>query len=80
MILADRTPALTARTTEVTMFLATRIPYLTDQMLANTLRAAEASAQGVDWLMLAEIEWLERRLQTLQHRLEHGTAPARRAA
>jgi hypothetical protein len=57
------------------MILATRIPHLTDQMLANTLRAAEASAQEVDWLMLAEIEHLERRLLPLLRRLnlDEGT-------
>ena len=62
------------------MILATRIPNLTDQMLANTLRAAEASDRGVDWLTLAEIERLERRLLLLLRRLDSVDEPARRAA
>jgi hypothetical protein len=62
------------------MILATRIPQLIDQMLTNTLRAAEAWERGVDWLTLAEIEQLERRLLALQRWLDHGEAAARRTA
>ena len=62
------------------MILATRIPQLTDQMLKNTLRAAEASERGVDWLTLAELERLERRLLALQRQLDHGAAAPPRAA
>jgi len=62
------------------MIPATRIPNLTDQMLANTLRAAEASDRRVDWLTLAEIERLERRLLLLLRRLDSVDEPARRAA
>jgi hypothetical protein len=62
------------------MIIASRIPQLTDQMLANTLRAAEASARGVDWLTLAEIERLEQRLLVLLRRLDNGDAEERRAA
>jgi hypothetical protein len=62
------------------MILATRIPHLTDQLLLNTLRATEASTEGVDWLTLAELERLEQRLLTLARRLEHSDAPLRRAA
>ena len=54
------------------MLLASRIPYLTDELLKNTLRAAEASACGVDWLTLAEIEHLEQRLLSLRQRT-HAT-------
>ena len=62
------------------MILATRIPQLTDQMLANTLRAAEAAARGVDWLALAELEALERRTLALLRRLDYRGAEERRAA
>ena len=50
------------------MTLTSRIPQLTDEMLKGTLRAAEASACGVDWLTLAEIEQLEQRLLRLRQR------------
>ncbi len=62
------------------MIVATRIPQLTEQLLTNTLRAAEASARAVDWLTLAEIERLEKRLLTLQRQLGHDATAARRAA
>jgi hypothetical protein len=62
------------------MFLATRIPALTDTMLKNTRRTAEASRRGVDWMTLAEIERLERRWLTLLRRLDHGDMEKRRAA
>ena len=62
------------------MILAARIPQLTDEMLKNTLRAAEASTRGADWLTLSEVEHLERRLLTLLRRLDHGDVAARRAA
>jgi hypothetical protein len=65
---------------EAAMFLATRIPQLTDQMLKNTLRAADASARGVDWLTIAEIERLEQRLLTLERRLVGRAATSRQAA
>ncbi len=61
------------------MILATRIPHLTDQLLQNTLRAADPSVGAVDWLTLAEIERLEQRLLVLQRRLDRSAA-ARRAA
>ena len=50
------------------MMLASRIPQLTDELLKHTLRATEASACGVDWLTLAEIERLEQRLLVLRQR------------
>ena len=62
------------------MIVATRIPQLTDQLLTNTLRAADASAGAVDWLTLAELERLEQRLLVLQRQLGHGATAARRAA
>jgi hypothetical protein len=62
------------------MILAHRIPHLTDQVLKNTLGAAEPSERRVDWLTLAEITWLEQRLQALQQRLLQGTAHGPRAA
>jgi hypothetical protein len=62
------------------MILASRIPQLTDQMLANTLRAAEASSRGADWLTLAEIDRLERRLLTLLRKFHHIDQSERRAA
>ena len=62
------------------MILASRIPQLTDQMLTNTLRVAEASARGVDLLTLDEIESLERRLLRLLRRLDHADTPQPRAS
>ncbi len=50
------------------MRLASRMPYLTDELLKSTLRAAEVSSCGVDWLTLAEIEHLEQRLLSLRQR------------
>ena len=61
------------------MVQAPRIPQLMDEILANTLRAAAASDRGADWLTLAEIEGLERRLLALRRRLDDGHATPRAA-
>jgi hypothetical protein len=62
------------------MIIASRIPELTDRMLAATLRAAEASSAGADWMTLAEIEHLERRLQERLAPLGYRIVVERRAA
>ena len=62
------------------MILTTRIPDLTDQMRLNTLRAAEAHARGMDWMTLAEIEHLERRLQERLAPLGYRLTVERKAA
>jgi len=62
------------------MIIASRIADLTDQMLANTLRAAAAPARDIDWMVLAEIEHLERHLQARLAPLGYGIAVERRAA
>jgi hypothetical protein len=61
------------------MILAHRIPDLTDQMLAATLRAAADPSHGTERLrLLAEVDHLERRLAVLYAQL--GLMPERRAA
>jgi hypothetical protein len=63
------------------MILASRIPDLTDQMLAATLRAAADPSHGTDrWLLLAEVERLERRLLVCLDRLGYPDMATRRAA
>jgi hypothetical protein len=62
------------------MIIASRIPDLTDQMLRNTLRAAEASSASADWMTLADIEHLERRLQERLAPLGYHLVVERQAA
>jgi hypothetical protein len=63
------------------MILASRIPNLTDQMLAATLRAGDdLSRAAADWMLLAEVEHLERRLQVCLDRLGYRVVVERRAA
>jgi hypothetical protein len=62
------------------MIIATRIPDLTDQMLRYTLRAAEASKATADWMTLAEIKFLERRLQDRLDPLGYQLVVERKAA
>jgi hypothetical protein len=62
------------------MIIASRIPELTDRMLAATLRAAEASSAPTDWMVLAEIQYLERRLQERLEPLGYHLVVERRAA
>jgi hypothetical protein len=64
----------------IAMIIASRIPELTDRMLAATLHAAEASSTGADWMALAEIEHLERRLQERLAPLGYRIVVERRAA
>lgn len=62
------------------MILALKIAELTDQLLANTLRAAEASAHNTDWLTLAQIERLEQQLVRYAEPLGYHVTVERRAA
>jgi hypothetical protein len=62
------------------MIIASRIPELTDRVLAATLRATEVSSAGADWMALAEIEHLERRLQERLAPLGYRIVVERRAA
>ena len=62
------------------MIIASRIPELTDRMLAATLRAAEASSASTDWMALAEIQYLEQRLQKRLEPLGYQLVVERRAA
>ena len=63
------------------MIVASRIPQLTDQMLANTLRAAEAQRVGTTrFTLLADVERLERNLQACLEDLGYRVTLTRRVA
>lgn len=62
------------------MILALKIADLTDQLLANTLRAAERSAADTDWMTLAELQRLERQLLDCAGSLGYHVTVERRAA
>jgi hypothetical protein len=59
---------------------ALMIAELTDQLLVNTLRAAEASSRGTDWLTLAQIERLEQQLMACIEPLGYHVSVERHAA
>jgi hypothetical protein len=63
------------------MILAYRIPQLTDQMRAATIRAAEAQRQGTTrFTLLTDVERLERHLQACLEELGYRVTLSRRAA
>ena len=63
------------------MILASRIPQLTDQMLANTIRAAKVQRHGTTrFTLLADVERLERHLQACLEELGYRVRLTRRAA
>ena len=61
------------------MILASRIPQLTNQMRAATIRAAEAQRHGtVRFTLLTNVERLERHLQACLEDLGYAVTLARR--
>ncbi len=63
------------------MILASRIPQLTDQMRAATIRAAEAQHDHTTrFTLLTDVERLERHLQACLEELGYRVTLTRRAA